>query len=365
MNRDEFGSRVLRCRQKLMAIAGRMLPSGECEDAVQSAVLSAWEHLPQLKDENAFEAWLTQILINQCRQRLRQRKKETDAAAALILRWHEQTEELPLCEALEQMKPDEQILLRMHHEAGYSISEIAAQLHASEDAVKMRLYRARRRLRVILVSLLLLLLLASVAIGTGLLDVQWFLTHRRASPAADTHSDFGSVNSISYNGRYLIAEISDVQWDTQRLEVLIAYSIAGTDENPQTVHNANIGVDGERHDHIWIDDTILPVEEWSDGKQVYTYYLDGWTMEGQFLGGSEDSLSDGKGEAMMSELSLVRIDPQTYARLLAEDGALTLTNRMHVSDYQTGNTIEVGILTARISAPDSDTWRDAYEAFYH
>lgn len=364
MNQDEFGSRILRCHRKLIAIAARMLPSCECEDAIQSAALSAWEHLPQLKDENAFEAWLTQILINQCRQRLRQRKKEKDTAAALILSQDEQIEELPLHEAFKLMRPDEQNLLRMHHEAGYSISEIAVQLHTSEDAVKMRLYRARRRLRVILVSFLLIILLASAAIGMGLLDVQWFLSHRRASPAADTYSDLGSVNSISYSGRHLTAEISDVQWNTQQLEALITFSIAGTDEHALTVHSANIGVDGEQDDHIWINDTILPLEKWTGERRVYTYYLDGWCINGAYLSSSEDSLPDGKGEAFMAQLYLDRCEPQAYAQMLREDGTLTLTNLVVVRDYSTGKIIEEGHLTLSVGAPDIKAWSEAYEAYY-
>lgn len=64
MDREEFEARVTRCRGQLMRIARRYLPPGECKDAVQSAMLLAWEHLPQLRRESALEAWLAQILVN-------------------------------------------------------------------------------------------------------------------------------------------------------------------------------------------------------------------------------------------------------------------------------------------------------------
>lgn len=126
MDREAFESRVAACRGRLMGIARRYLPpdEDECEDAVQSAILSSWEHLLQFEQENAFEAWLTQILVNQCRQTIRRRKRTSRPSGRF--------------------------------------SSSMTRLYTSEDAVKMRLYRARQRLRILLISLLLLLLQPSV-----------------------------------------------------------------------------------------------------------------------------------------------------------------------------------------------------------
>ena len=122
MDREEFESRVLCCRRKLMAIARRMLPPDECEDAVQSAILLAWEHLPQLRREGAFEAWLTQILVNQCRQTLRRRKKDEQALRSLRQTCDEAApQETGLHEALGEMPPEARNVLLMRHEEGYSI----------------------------------------------------------------------------------------------------------------------------------------------------------------------------------------------------------------------------------------------------
>lgn len=340
-----------------------MLPADEYEDAVQDSILSAWEHLHQLKDETAFEAWLTQILINECRQRMRHQKRKKAAKQELshLLKF---SESLPLHDALDQMNPQERRLLLMHHEEGYSIGEIAKQNNTTEAAVKMRLYRARKSLRVLLFSLLLLLLLAAVAVGTGLLDIEWFLENRRSSPGTAAYTDFGSANSISYSGLYLTPEISDVKWDLERLELLIIYALAGTDERALTVHNANIGVDGERFDHIWIDDEIIPLTDWARGKVLYTYYLDGWYIDGVQLRGGEDALPDGKGEAFIAQLRLDRLDPKAYAALLNEDGTITLTCRLIIRNYTTGETVEEELLTICVGAPDIEDWRTAYEAYY-
>ena len=365
MDREEFESRVLRSQRKLMAIARRMLPPDECEDAVQSAILLAWEHLPQLRREGAFEAWLTQILVNQCRQTLRQRKKDEQAIQNLRQSYSEEVpQETGLDEALGEMPPEARHMLLMRHEEGYSIGEIAQKLHTSEDAVKMRLYRARQSLRILLISLVLLLLLAAAAIGTGVWDVSWFLRNRQASPTRSVRTDLGSDDSISYSGRYLAAELNDVKWDLESLELLATYSLAGTDKQVLTVHSGCIGVDGEHQDHIWVDGEILPIEDWAQGKPVYVFAPDGWRIGSMYLSGSEDFLSDGLGESFFTRLHLDILSPELYASLLDEDGMLTLQCGVTVRNFTSGATLETGLMTLRIAAPDAEEWRNLYEAYH-
>lgn len=365
MDREEFESRVLRSQRKLHAVARRMLPPGECEDAVQSAILLAWEHLPQLKREDAFEAWLTQILVNQCRQTIRLRKKDEQTLMSLRQTYDEEApQETGLREALKKMPPEARDVLLMRHEEGYSVGEIAQKLQTSEDAVKMRLYRARRRLRVLLISLLLLLLLAAAAVGTGIWDVDWFLRNRRASMSDSVYTDYRSVNEISYSSRYLTAELNDVKWDLERLELLMTYSLAGTDEQALTVHSGCIGVDGEHQDHIWVDGEILPIEDWAQGKPVYVFAPDGWRIGSMYLSGSEDFLSDGLGESFFTRLHLDILSPELYASLLDEDGMLTLQCGVTVRNFTSGATLETGLMTLRIAAPDAEEWRNLYEAYH-
>lgn len=365
MNREEFESRVLRSQGKLMAIARRMLPPDECEDAVQSAILLAWEHLSQLKRESAFEAWLTQILVNQCRQTIRLRKKDERAIQSLRQSYDEEaTQEFDLGEALGELQPEARDVLLMRHEKGYSVSEIAQKLHTSEDAVKMRLYRARKRLRILLISLVLLLLLAAAAIGTGVWDVSWFLRNRQATPSRSVYTDLESVYAVSYSSRYLVTELNDVKWDLERLELLMTYSLAGTDEQALTVHSGCIGVDGERQDHIWLDGEILPVVDWAQGRPVHVFALDGWRIGSKYLSGSEDFLPDGLGESFFARLHLDILSPELYASLLDENGMLTLQCGVAVRDFASGETLENELMTLRVAAPDAEEWRNLYEAYH-
>lgn len=365
MDRDAFVSRVSACRPKLLRAARSMLPAGDCEDAVQSVILTAWEKLPHLRDEDAFEAWLRQILINTCREMLRRKKQAAQAAASLAAQRAERApEDGMLREAMETMKPEEQKLLLMHHKQGYSLRELASMMEESEDVVKMRLYRARKRLRLILISLLLLLLLAATAIGTGKLDVRWFLSNRRAVPAEVEETDFESICEISYRGRYLEAEITDLVWDKELLSLYLTYSIGGTDEDALTVYTLNIGADGVRFDHVWWQGEILPVEEWAEGKPVYLYDFENWHAGKRYFLGSHDSAPDGKGESFFEDIDLCTLTPEEYAELLRPDGTLELACDVLVRSHDTGELLERGTLTAHVSAPSAAEWRNAYESIY-
>lgn len=365
MDRDEFVSRVSACRPALLRAAKSMLSRSDCEDAVQSAILTAWEKLPQLRDEASFDAWLRRILVNICRETLRKRKQAAEAVQTLAA----QSAEMPqedgaLGEAMGSMRPEEQELLLLHHEQGYSLREIASMMEESEDIVKMRLYRARKRLRLILVSLLLLLLLAATAIGTGKLDVHWFLKNRRADPMEIVDADQWSVREISYDGLYLEAEITDSVWDKQLLCLYLTYSLGGTSEDALTVYTLNVGADGERFDYVWWKGEILPVEEWAGGKDVYLYDFESWHTGKRYFLGSHDSTTDGKGESSFDEIDLSALTPDEYASLLGPDGTLELACDVFVRSYATGELLEQGTLSVRVSAPSVAEWRNAYDQVY-
>lgn len=55
--------------------------------------------------------------------------------------------DVTLSEALKALRPQERLLLLLHHDEGYSLQEIASILNVPLPVIKMRMYRARGRLR--------------------------------------------------------------------------------------------------------------------------------------------------------------------------------------------------------------------------
>jgi RNA polymerase sigma-70 factor (ECF subfamily) len=122
-------------------------------DVVQDAFVSAWMHLPALRDVDRFDAWLSRIIRNGCRDALRRRGRvreiHLDAAADLPSR-DDTAGDGVLDAAFERLSADERQLLAMHHLQHESIAVIARRLGIPEGTVKWRLHRARRRLELAL-----------------------------------------------------------------------------------------------------------------------------------------------------------------------------------------------------------------------
>ena len=77
MNKEQFTAEVLKAEKSLYHIAKSILKNDEdCADAMQNAILSAYQKLHTLKNEVYFKTWITRILINESYQLIRERKKQ-------------------------------------------------------------------------------------------------------------------------------------------------------------------------------------------------------------------------------------------------------------------------------------------------
>ena len=121
----------------------------DCEDALQSALLRAWEKRNTLREERYFRTWLTRILINSCKETLRRQRRESPSAdfpeAAAP-----QGGDPALWESLRALDEKYRIIVVLHYRDGYSVREIASILRVPESTVKTRLFRARQQLKSLL-----------------------------------------------------------------------------------------------------------------------------------------------------------------------------------------------------------------------
>src|SRR6187455_1112928 len=61
---------------RLYAVARLILQSTDlAEDAVQEALVHAWQQLPSLRDPDRFDAWLYRLVVNACADQGRQRRR--------------------------------------------------------------------------------------------------------------------------------------------------------------------------------------------------------------------------------------------------------------------------------------------------
>ena len=56
----------------------------DARDAIQDGCLRAWRELPRLRDPSRFDVWLWRIVVNACRDIVRQRRRVTVHEIAIV-----------------------------------------------------------------------------------------------------------------------------------------------------------------------------------------------------------------------------------------------------------------------------------------
>jgi RNA polymerase sigma factor (sigma-70 family) len=135
------------------------------EDLAQEVFLKMFTRLDQYQGAVPFPHWVSRIAVTTCIDQLRAQKRRPE------LRWADLSEgEADLAEAvltnendvavndamashelvhrlLEQLKPDDQVVIRLLDLEQKTIAEIAALTGWNQSLIKVRAFRARRKLR--------------------------------------------------------------------------------------------------------------------------------------------------------------------------------------------------------------------------
>ena len=148
---DAFDQLMRTQLQKMYRIAISMLQNEEdAADAIQETVLRCWQTIGQLKNDEYFQTWLIRILINQCKDILRDRKKlvfieEIPEIAHEDIYFSNEWKEV-----LRRLNEKNRIVMELYYVDGFSTKEIAEMLHISDMSVRSRMTRGRKQLEQIL-----------------------------------------------------------------------------------------------------------------------------------------------------------------------------------------------------------------------
>ncbi|MCI8386099.1 MAG: sigma-70 family RNA polymerase sigma factor [Acutalibacter sp.] len=117
-------------------------------DAVAETVMDAFSNLPALRQPKYFKTWLTRILIRNCYDILRQRRRYVPLDQAPEPVGGEPDDQaLDMQESLAVLAENDRLVLTLYYMDGLKIREIAKLLEVKEGTVKTRLKRSRERLR--------------------------------------------------------------------------------------------------------------------------------------------------------------------------------------------------------------------------
>jgi len=169
-----FSEIVLQRQKKVFNIAYRMLGnSEEARDLAQEVFISVFESIKDLREEIKFDAWLTQITLNHCRNRWKYLKRrqyfnsdslddpietEDGSVPRAIYDPSDNPEavfEKKMIQELVQrgllkLKEDQRELLVLRDLQGYSYEEMGETLGLPEGTIKSKLHRARMDLKEVL-----------------------------------------------------------------------------------------------------------------------------------------------------------------------------------------------------------------------
>ncbi|WP_229852039.1 RNA polymerase sigma factor [Streptomyces roseolus] len=155
---EAFEVLVHRHAPAMLQLAERLMGSrAEAEDAVQDAFLSAWRSLPEYRGEAAFGTWLYRIVTNRCLNLLRARRPATDldAVAEPAAPEHQSSPVRAaeshaavrdLVQAMGNLSAEQKVCWVLREIEGQPYETIAQAVGIRPEAVRARVFRARRML---------------------------------------------------------------------------------------------------------------------------------------------------------------------------------------------------------------------------
>jgi RNA polymerase sigma factor (sigma-70 family) len=158
---NEFWQRVWPHYNSLSAFTRSLIPDS-ADDLLQDTLLVALKNWPKLRNPKSFRSWLFRISINEAHRMRRQsfwnrfkainEMTDENSQEYLIPDDYQQVDgilmRMHLKTALSKMNYKRKQVILLHYLAGFSLKDIALLTDESLSAIKTRISRARRELKV-------------------------------------------------------------------------------------------------------------------------------------------------------------------------------------------------------------------------
>lgn len=165
-DRNAFSSLVDRYKDNVYSLALKMCnKTEEAEEVAQDSFMKAFRSLNKFKGKSGFSTWLYRITYNTAISSLRKRDSHllqledfpADATDFIQDNNNEQTAEIEykrtiLNFALQKLNPDDRAIISMYYYQELTPEEIVKIMDIKKSNLKVKLHRARKKMREIIVK---------------------------------------------------------------------------------------------------------------------------------------------------------------------------------------------------------------------
>lgn len=149
--------------QQVFTLVARIVSNQEdAEELTQDIFLKAFQHLSSFKGNSSFSTWIYSIAYNTAISSARKKKLETfvmddalltnisDTQVDETLNDEGEEQIAKLNRAIERLNPEEQALISLFYYEEKTLNEVALILGLTESNAKVKLYRIRKKIYVLM-----------------------------------------------------------------------------------------------------------------------------------------------------------------------------------------------------------------------
>ena len=165
---DAFEILIRTYQRYVFKIVNRHVPASDVQETAHQAFISAYRSLQSFRGKTEFRSWLATIAVRTCHDYWRKRYNRTEVSESQLSEsarrsifefWNNEAENrFDLRErrvalrdyldwALGRLSPDDRMVISLVHLENRTVADTARQLGLSKANVKIRAFRARRKLR--------------------------------------------------------------------------------------------------------------------------------------------------------------------------------------------------------------------------
>lgn len=161
---NSFAVLIDRYKDMIFSLAHKMIKNREeAEEVAQDTFIKVYSSLNKFKGDSKFSTWIYKIAYNTCLDRLKKNKKEDnnisiDEFSAHLIKTmdnalsalEEKERRQTIQDCLNLLPSDENFLLTLFYFEDQSLDEIGKIMNINANNVKVKLFRTRQKLAVIL-----------------------------------------------------------------------------------------------------------------------------------------------------------------------------------------------------------------------